>query len=174
VDAADLLAGEDEGREPVGRDPDPGEVLRVRREGRHDRERDPLRVVVHDGVRPFLSEELLGRTIKSCRENEGAVAAVPSKDTPKYIHEDGAVASTLDRARLVLAQTPQVFPIKILMEAYRRAYTDGVCSTDDSALVERLGYKVRIVEGAWDNIKITTVQDLRLAEKILEARGPRR
>jgi 2-C-methyl-D-erythritol 4-phosphate cytidylyltransferase len=127
-------------------------------------------VVVHDGVRPFISAELLHRVIEAVGEKGGAIAAVPLKDTPKEVGEDGFVRSTPDRARLYLAQTPQVFPRKVLMEAYQRAYADGVNSTDDSALVERLGYPVRIVEGAWDNIKITTASDLPLAEKILELR----
>ncbi|MEK6684276.1 MAG: 2-C-methyl-D-erythritol 4-phosphate cytidylyltransferase, partial [Nitrospirota bacterium] len=126
---------------------------------------DVVRVVVHDGVRPFLSAELLGRVIEAGWEKAGAVAAIPLKDTPKYVGEDGFILSTPDRARLHLAQTPQVFSRKILMEAYQKAYADGVNSTDDSALVERLGYPVRIVEGGWDNIKITTVEDLHLAEK---------
>ena len=131
---------------------------------------DVVHVVVHDGVRPFLSAELLGRVIEAGKEKAGAVAAIPLKDTPKYVGEDGFILSTPDRARLHLAQTPQVFSRKILMEAYQKAYADGVNSTDDSALVERLGYPVRIVEGGWDNIKITTVEDLHLAEKILELR----
>ena len=131
---------------------------------------DVVRVVVHDGVRPLLSAELLGRVIEAGKEKAGAVAAIPLKDTPKYVGEDGFILSTPDRARLHLAQTPQVFSRKILMEAYQKAYADGVNSTDDSALVERLGYPVRIVEGGWDNIKITTVEDLHLAEKILELR----
>lgn len=131
---------------------------------------DVVRVVVHDGVRPFLSAELLGRVIEAGKEKAGAVAAVPLKDTPKYVGDDGFILSTPDRARLHLAQTPQVFPKKILMEAYQKAYADGVNSTDDSALVERLGYPVRIVEGTWDNIKITTAEDLQLAEKILKLR----
>jgi len=127
-------------------------------------------VVVHDGVRPFLSEALLRRVLEAASETNGAIAAMPLKETPKQVREDGTVLSTPDRARLYLAQTPQVFPRKVLMEAYQKAYADGVVSTDDSALVERLGFPVRIVEGEWDNIKITTAEDLHLAEKILELR----
>jgi len=127
-------------------------------------------VVVHDGVRPFLSADLLQRVIEAGREGGGAIAAVPLKDTPKEVGDDGIVRLTPDRARLYLAQTPQVFPRKVLMEAYQKAYADGIKSTDDSSLVERLGYPVKIVEGAWDNIKITTPSDLPLAEKIMALR----
>lgn len=132
------------------------------------------RVVVHDGVRPFLSEALLRRVLEAATEEVGAIAAMPLKETPKQVREDGTVLSTPDRARLYLAQTPQVFPRKVLMEAYQKAYADGVVSTDDSALVERLGFPVRIVAGAWDNIKITTAEDLHLAGKILELRREER
>ena len=128
------------------------------------------RIVVHDGVRPFLSEALLRRVLEAATEEVGAIAAMALKETPKQVREDGIVLSTPDRARLYLAQTPQVFPRKVLMEAYQKAYADGIVSTDDSALVERLGFPVRIVAGAWDNIKITTAEDLHLAEKILELR----
>jgi len=108
--------------------------------------------------------------IEAGREGGGAIAAVPLKDTPKEVGDDGIVRLTPDRARLYLAQTPQVFPRKVLMEAYQKAYADGIKSTDDSSLVERLGYPVKIVEGAWDNIKITTPSDLPLAEKIMALR----
>lgn len=128
------------------------------------------RVVVHDGVRPFLSGELLRRVLEAATDEVGAIAAMPLKETPKQVRQDGTVLSTPDRARLYLAQTPQVFPRKVLIEAYEKAYADGIASTDDSALVERLGFPVRIVEGAWDNIKITTAEDLHLAGKILELR----
>lgn len=129
-----------------------------------------LRVVVHDGARPFLTAPLLQRVLESVTEEAGAIAAVPVKDTPKYVREDGVVLSTPDRTRLYLAQTPQAFPKKILMEAYRRAYAEGIHSTDDAALVERMGFPVRVVEGSWDNIKITTVEDLHLAEHIIDIR----
>lgn len=131
---------------------------------------DVLRVVVHDGVRPFLTAALLRRVLEAVTDENGAIAAIPLKDTPKYVREDGVVLSSPDRTRLYLAQTPQAFPKKILIEAYRKAYADGINSTDDAALVERMDYPVRIVEGVWDNLKITSEEDLQLAEKILEMR----
>ncbi|HUK57274.1 MAG TPA: 2-C-methyl-D-erythritol 4-phosphate cytidylyltransferase [Nitrospiria bacterium] len=131
---------------------------------------EAVRVVVHDGVRPFLSPELLKRVIHASEKGQGAIAALQIKDTPKYVHEDGRVERTPDRTRMYLAQTPQVFPKNILIEAYSKAYVDGIVSTDDSSLVERLGYPVQVVEGTWDNIKITTMDDLALAEKIIRIR----
>ena len=129
-------------------------------------------IVVHDGVRPFLSADLLRWLLEAAKDGTGVIAAMPLKDTPKEIREDGTIVSTPDRARLVLAQTPQVFSRKVLMEAHQKAYADGVLGTDDSALVERLGHPVRMIEGNWDNIKITTPEDLRWAERILEMRQP--
>jgi 2-C-methyl-D-erythritol 4-phosphate cytidylyltransferase len=133
---------------------------------------DTERVVVHDGVRPLLTVELLRRVLDAGTNETGAIAAIPLKDTPKFVREDGFVRSTPDRSGLYLAQTPQVFPRKILIEAYRKAYADGVESTDDAALVERLDFPVRIVDGSWDNIKVTTTEDLLLAEKLREIRRP--
>ena len=131
-------------------------------------------IVIHDGVRPFLTLKLLNRAIRICRSDGGVVTALPLRDTPKYVGQGGIIKSTIDRSGIFLAQTPQVFARKILMEAYRRAYTDGVTCTDDSALVERLGYHVRVLEGNVENFKITTAEDLRLAGRILEDRRFRR
>lgn len=127
-------------------------------------------VVVHDAVRPFLTRGLLEHSVRACHGRDGVVVAIPLRDTPKYARPDGTVVSTMERDHAFLAQTPQVFPRKILMEAYDRAYTDGVTATDDSALVERMGYDVHLVDGTWDNIKITTPNDLPLAEFILALR----
>lgn len=132
------------------------------------------KVVIHDGVRPFLTQKLLDRAIRICRLDKGVVTAVPLRDTPKVVRRGGLISSTLDRTGIYIAQTPQVFTRKILMEAYRRAYTDAIVGTDDSALVERLGFPVRVLEGSVENIKITTAEDLRLAGRILEDRRSRR
>jgi 2-C-methyl-D-erythritol 4-phosphate cytidylyltransferase len=96
--------------------------------------------------------------------------AVAVNDTPKSADASGRISATLDRASLWLAQTPQAFKRKVLMEAYRQAYTEGVIQMDDAALVERLGYRVQIIPGAWDNLKITQPEDLSLGEQILKMR----
>lgn len=127
-------------------------------------------VVVHDAVRPFITEELIERSIEAARKHGGAIVAVPMKDTPKQAGPDGLIQKTLDRAGLWLAQTPQTFRRALVVEAYRKASMAHVHATDDAALAERLGLPVAIVEGSWENIKITTPEDMVLAEAILAAR----
>jgi 2-C-methyl-D-erythritol 4-phosphate cytidylyltransferase len=128
-------------------------------------------VVVHDAVRPFVTEELIDRSIEMTRKSGAAIVAVPMKDTVKQVDADGHLTKTLDRSNLWLAQTPQVFRRALLLEAYRKAECDQFHATDDAALVERIGHKVAIVPGRWDNIKITTPEDMAMAEAILAARS---
>jgi 2-C-methyl-D-erythritol 4-phosphate cytidylyltransferase len=127
-------------------------------------------VVVHDAVRPFITEDRIERSIEAARRHGGAIVAVPMKDTPKQAGPDRLIQRTLDRTELWLAQTPQTFRRALVVEAYRTAAMAHVHATDDAALVERLGHKVAIVEGSWENIKITTPEDMILAEAILAAR----
>ena len=131
-------------------------------------------VVVHDAVRPFVTEDLIERSIEAARKHGGAIAAVPMKDTPKQVGLDGLIQRTLDRHELWLAQTPQTFRRALVVEAYRKAGVEHVHATDDAALAERLGHPVAIVEGSWENIKITTPEDMVLAEAILAARKGKR
>lgn len=130
-------------------------------------------VVVHDAVRPFITADLIERSIEAARKHGGAIVAVPMKDTPKQAGPDGLIQKTLDRAGLWLAQTPQTFRRALVVEAYRKAALAHVHATDDAALAERLGHAVAIVEGSWENIKITTPEDMILAEAILAARKGR-
>ncbi len=127
-------------------------------------------VAIHDGVRPFVTPELVDLTVREAENHGAAILAVRVKETLKDV-ENGAVRSTLLREGVWLAQTPQVFQYQLIQEAYHRAYEDGYYSTDDCALVERLGHKVRIVEGSYRNIKVTTEEDLLLAKAFLEAGG---
>lgn len=138
--------------------------------GLKETEEDTEIVVVHDAVRPFVTEEMIERSIATARRDGGAIVAVPMKDTPKQVGPDGKIQRTLDRSGLWLAQTPQTFRRAILLEAYRKAEVDRLHATDDAALVERLGHPVGIVAGNWENIKITTPEDLVIAEAILAAR----
>jgi len=121
-------------------------------------------VVVHDGARPFLTFDLLRDGLEAARETGASAAAVPSKDTVKLVDENGMVKETLFRQRLWMVQTPQVFRLNIITRAYEQV-VDEV--TDDASLVEQLGYKVRLYMGAYSNIKITTPEDLALAEMII-------
>jgi len=139
--------------------------------GLQETEADVEIVVVHDAVRPFVTEDLIERSIEMARKVGGAVVAIPMKDTPKQVGQDGSIQRTLDRTGLWHAQTPQTFRRAILLEAYRVALADHIHATDDAALVERLGQPVGIVPGSWENIKITTPEDMMIAEAILAARS---
>jgi 2-C-methyl-D-erythritol 4-phosphate cytidylyltransferase len=123
-------------------------------------------VLIHDGVRPLISEEMLRESIAGAISHDGAVVAVPAKDTIK-VAGDGIVTGTPDRDTLWQAQTPQAFRYGVIYAAHQAAETDHYLGTDDSSLVERAGGRVRIVPGDYHNIKITTPEDLILAEAFL-------
>lgn len=124
-------------------------------------------VVVHDGARPFLREDVLLRVLEQAREFGGAIAAVPVKETIKQASENGAVLKTIPRDRLWAAQTPQAFSYELLCRAHERAEADGFLGTDDAELVERLGgVTIAIVESSYENLKITTPEDLFVAERM--------
>jgi 2-C-methyl-D-erythritol 4-phosphate cytidylyltransferase len=127
-------------------------------------------VVVHDGARPLVTEELIERGLAAARETGAAIAAVPVTDTIKTAGDDRVVQETLYRDRLWAVQTPQVFRYDIIQEAYRQPAAEV---TDDATLVERLGYKVKLYPGSYDNIKITTPEDLALAEVLINKHGNR-
>ena len=120
-------------------------------------------VAVHDGARPLVTPELIERGIAAAAETGAACCAIPVPDTVKEA-EDGRVVRTLDRSRLWLAQTPQVFRYDLLVDAHKRMERDV---TDDAALVETMGIEVRLFEGSSRNLKVTTPEDLRLAEALL-------
>lgn len=127
-------------------------------------------VLVHDGARPFITTEVIQAAVSAAAAVGAAAVAVPVTDTIKVAGPDGSVKETPERGRLWAAQTPQVFRPALLREAHRQALQDGFRSTDDSALVERLGHPVRLVPGSPENVKITTTADLALADHILQAR----
>jgi 2-C-methyl-D-erythritol 4-phosphate cytidylyltransferase len=121
-------------------------------------------VLVHDAARPFVSRDVLDVVIAAARAGEGAVPAVPVADTLKQADAGGHVARTVPRDGLWRAQTPQGFPRELLVRAHAQARADGVSGTDDASLVERLGGRVRLVAGDPRNLKVTTADDLALAE----------
>lgn len=123
-------------------------------------------VLIHDGVRPLITPQLLRESIEVARNNDGALVAVPAKDTIKTVR-DGIIIDTLPREMLWQAQTPQSFRFATIYEAHRAAEKEGFMGTDDASLVERRGGVVRIVRGDYRNIKITTPEDLVLAEAFL-------
>jgi 2-C-methyl-D-erythritol 4-phosphate cytidylyltransferase len=120
-------------------------------------------VAIHDGVRPFITRAMIEDSIHSAVRNGAVVLAMPVKETIKVSNPDGTVLKTLDREFLWQIQTPQTFQVNIIKEAYYRATEDGFIGTDDASLVERIGQKVHILPGSYTNIKITTPEDLLLA-----------
>ena len=122
---------------------------------------------VHDGARPLVSQAVIDRTVRAAHTYGGAAPVVPVKDTIK-VYEGGFIASTPDRETLRAVQTPQVFDLDLLRGALEKADTDGAAVTDDCSAVERLGLKIRLVEGEERNLKVTTPMDLKIAEMLLE------
>jgi 2-C-methyl-D-erythritol 4-phosphate cytidylyltransferase len=127
-------------------------------------------VSIHDGARPLVTSELIDKTVELLGDKNGIVVAVPAQDTIKIVGEDGIVVETPKRSSLWAVQTPQVFPLKLIKEAIERANEEGFVGTDDASLMERLGYKVHIVLGTKENMKITTPIDLTIAEVIMNER----
>jgi 2-C-methyl-D-erythritol 4-phosphate cytidylyltransferase len=125
-------------------------------------------VLIHDGVRPFVSREVVLATIEAAKEWGAAIAAVPVIDTIKRVDTDGFVVETLQREQLWAVQTPQVFRYALLMRAHRAIREGGIVATDDAALVERIGGMVKVVRGSYENLKITSEEDLPLADLILK------
>jgi len=127
-------------------------------------------VVIHDGVRPLIEQALLERTIDAAIKDGAAIPGVPVKDTVKRVLPSGEVDMTIDRENLYLIQTPQAFRKEILAKAYEMAYKEQFYGTDDASLVERLGIPVKVIRGSYENIKITTPDDLLLAEYFVQNR----
>jgi 2-C-methyl-D-erythritol 4-phosphate cytidylyltransferase len=128
-------------------------------------------VLVHDAVRPFLTDAMVDQVAHAAAVHGAAIVALPMRDTVKQVRPDGVIERTVDRAPLWLAQTPQVFRKDWLDEAHRRAQLNNVHATDDAYLVELLGRPVTVVEGSGDNIKVTRPEDVSIGEAILNERA---
>ena len=126
-------------------------------------------VIVHDGARPCLDLPMLERGLAAVQEAGAAVAGVPVKDTIKVVSDQGAVVDTPDRKSLWAAQTPQIFRYDLLRDAHDRCIEDV---TDDAMMVESLGHSVKMFLGSYENLKVTTPEDLILAEAFLKQREP--
>ena len=124
-------------------------------------------VIVHDGVRPFVTDEVIFACLTAAEECGAAVAAVPVKDTIKVANKDSFIVETPVRDRLWAVQTPQVFRKSLLEEAHQVAQARQLTATDDASLVEQLGFPVKLVEGSYANLKITTPIDLQVAEVLI-------
>ena len=131
-------------------------------------------VVVHDGVRPFVTETVLQATLACAAEHGAAVSAIPLSDTLKRVSPQGEVEGTVPRENLWRTQTPQAFRRQLLVTAHQQARERNLCATDDAGLLESLGHPVRVVQGLEGNIKITTPDDLNLSERLLGERPAER
>lgn len=125
-------------------------------------------VLIHDGVRPFVTEEILDASIETAIEMGGCVAGVPAKDTIKVCNSENIAIVTPDRSTLWQIQTPQTFRKSIIMQAYEQAKADGFMGTDDASLAEHSGNPVKVIMGSYRNIKITTKEDLLIGEAFLK------
>lgn len=124
-------------------------------------------VLIHDGARPFVNEDIIKNSIEEAKENNAVVVGVPVKDTIKVVDSDGNIVDTPNRSLLWSVQTPQSFKYEIITKAYEYAYSNDYYGTDDAMLVEHIGYNVKMIEGSYDNIKITTEEDLHFGIQIL-------
>ena len=131
-------------------------------------------ICVHDGARPLVTHHTIAAVLEACRESGAAFACVPLKDTIKEMDGGGFGIRTPARDRYVQVQTPQIFRRDILVEALERAREEGFTATDETALVERYGTRVKGVMGSYENVKVTTPEDLLLARTIMKGRGSRR
>ncbi len=123
-------------------------------------------VMIHDGARPLVTPDILEAGLKTAQECSAAIAAIPVKDTIKQV-EQGWISSTLDRSQLWAIQTPQVFSFSLIYHAYQTVINEQEF-TDDAALLEHLGKRVAIFKGSYSNIKITTQEDLLIAEALIK------
>jgi 2-C-methyl-D-erythritol 4-phosphate cytidylyltransferase len=131
-------------------------------------------VLVHDGVRPFVTPEIIAEVIAAARKHGAAIAGMPAVDTVKQVDrtaEGALIKATIPRASVVMAQTPQGFRYDILKKAFDEATADGFVGTDEASLIERAGHPVAVVMGSPTNLKITTPADMELAEFYLKGSG---
>ncbi len=127
--------------------------------------------LIHDGVRPLVSADLIVRVLDAAKENRAVIAALPAKETVKEIDENALVVKTYDRQKVWLVQTPQVFRYEDILMAHQRAIQENWEEvTDDGLLIEKMGIPVKVIEGSEDNIKVTTPRDMELARFLVKGR----
>ena len=129
---------------------------------------DATHVLVHDGARPLIDAPLITRAVQAVSEHAAAVAAVPVKDTIKMSNDDMTVIETVPRDNLWAVQTPQIFEADLLRTAHRTIDSNV---TDDASMVEMLGHQVKLFMGSYENLKVTTAEDIVMAEAILRSRS---
>ncbi|HHV30594.1 2-C-methyl-D-erythritol 4-phosphate cytidylyltransferase [Acetivibrio mesophilus] len=124
-------------------------------------------IIIHDGARPFINDEIIENCIEAAQEYGASTVAVPVKDTIKSADSGGFVKETLERSTLWAIQTPQAFLKDVIIKAHEKAADDGFYGTDDTVLAERMGIRTKLVMGSYNNIKITTREDLTFAEAVI-------
>jgi len=124
-------------------------------------------VIIHDAVRPFFDPKTIVKGIKLLEKYDGAVCAIPVNDTVKKVDNERVINETIERKGLYRSQTPQIFRTSVLDKAFMNTIKSGEKYTDESAMVEAVGAKIKIIEGSESNIKITSIEDLKLAEYLL-------
>jgi 2-C-methyl-D-erythritol 4-phosphate cytidylyltransferase len=125
-------------------------------------------VLIHDAVRPFISGDVIHLVVREAEKWGAVTVGMPVKDTVKRVDQGGWILETLNRQVLWMTQTPQAFKRSVIQEAYRRADEDQFYGTDDASLVERMGFRVKMIEASYENVKITTPEDLLLAELLMK------
>ncbi len=133
-----------------------------------DRANDNTIVLIHDGARPIIPEGTIERLVEQLNHFEGAAPGIKPKDTLKEVSEDKIITATIDRDKIRAIQTPQAFSLTMIKKAYDAAYKEGHYATDDAALIEKAGGRVKIIKGSPYNIKITTPEDLDMIRHILQ------
>ena len=136
------------------------------RNGLEDISTDISIVVIHDAARPLVTPKMIDDVITEARKGRGAAPGLPMVDTIKRVNEQGAITETVDRSGLMRIQTPQAFPREMLERAHEAAYDEGIVTTDDAALCERMGMEVVVVPGSERALKITTEDDFVRAEAL--------
>ncbi|MCU0599031.1 MAG: 2-C-methyl-D-erythritol 4-phosphate cytidylyltransferase [Desulfobacterales bacterium] len=124
-------------------------------------------VLIHDGVRPFVTKDLIGRCLQEAEIGGACILGIPLKDTLKSCDGQGNITGTIERGALWQAQTPQAFQFHLIYKAHEHALSNGIQATDDASLLESMGQPVKVITGSTHNIKITTPEDLVLARALL-------
>lgn len=127
-------------------------------------------VLVHDGARPFVNEDIINRSLEEVQKYKSVVVGVPVKDTIKVVNNNNYIVDTPNRSTLWSVQTPQTFDYSVIKRAYEDAFDNNFYGTDDAMLVERIGYTVKMIYGSYNNIKVTTTEDIDIGIQILNSK----
>lgn len=127
-------------------------------------------VLVHDGARPFVNEDIINRSLEEVQKYKSVVVGVPVKDTIKVVNNNNDIVDTPNRSTLWSVQTPQTFDYNVIKRAYEDAFDNNFYGTDDAMLVERIGYTVKMIYGSYNNIKVTTPEDIDMGIQILNSK----